>query len=282
MTRRRLPGPVSLREGPDPAAGARRRALGAGGDAARRRGRRPRGRDDRRRASSTAPRTRRSSRPSSRSTSATRSPTWSRSPRSCASAASSRRSAGRPRSRRSSSTRPPPRTSTSTSASSTRRRSCAQLIKASTEIQQEAYAGGDETPAILDRAEQRIFAITDQRVRAGLRARCATCSSPRSSTSRRCSSAQALRHRRAHRATSDLDKLTAGFQNSDLVIIAGRPVDGEDALALNIAENAAIPTGKHARAGRDLLARDEQGAAGAAPAVLAGRGARCTACAAGT
>ena len=39
---------------------------------------------------------------------------------------------------------------------------------------------------------------------------------------------------------ADLDDLTAGFQQSDLVIIAGRPSMGKTALAMNIAENAAI------------------------------------------
>ena len=38
----------------------------------------------------------------------------------------------------------------------------------------------------------------------------------------------------------ELDEMTAGFQKSDLVIIAGRPGMGKTALALNIAEHAAI------------------------------------------
>jgi replicative DNA helicase len=38
----------------------------------------------------------------------------------------------------------------------------------------------------------------------------------------------------------DLDKLTAGFQNSDLVILAARPSVGKTALALNFAQNVAI------------------------------------------
>ena len=39
---------------------------------------------------------------------------------------------------------------------------------------------------------------------------------------------------------TDLDKLTAGFQRSDLVVIAGRPSMGKTSLALNIAEYVAI------------------------------------------
>ncbi|MDL2320990.1 replicative DNA helicase [Desulfosarcina sp. OttesenSCG-928-B08] len=42
---------------------------------------------------------------------------------------------------------------------------------------------------------------------------------------------------------SRLDTLTAGLQNSDLIIIAGRPAMGKTAFALNIARNAAIETG---------------------------------------
>ncbi|RMD96973.1 MAG: replicative DNA helicase, partial [Calditrichaeota bacterium] len=37
-----------------------------------------------------------------------------------------------------------------------------------------------------------------------------------------------------------LDELTSGFQNSDLIIIAGRPSMGKTAFALNIARNAAV------------------------------------------
>jgi len=42
---------------------------------------------------------------------------------------------------------------------------------------------------------------------------------------------------------SGLDKITAGFQPSDLIIIAGRPSMGKTALALNIAQNASINHG---------------------------------------
>lgn len=42
---------------------------------------------------------------------------------------------------------------------------------------------------------------------------------------------------------TELDKLTAGFQSSDLVIIAGRPSMGKTAFALNIAQHAAVQNG---------------------------------------
>ncbi len=38
----------------------------------------------------------------------------------------------------------------------------------------------------------------------------------------------------------ELDKMTAGFQPSDLIILAGRPSMGKTAFAMNIAQNAAI------------------------------------------
>src|SRR5690606_15479420 len=38
----------------------------------------------------------------------------------------------------------------------------------------------------------------------------------------------------------DLDRMTSGFQNSDLIIVAARPSVGKTAFALNIAQNAGI------------------------------------------
>lgn len=41
----------------------------------------------------------------------------------------------------------------------------------------------------------------------------------------------------------DLDKKTAGLQNSDLIIVAGRPSMGKTTFAMNLAENAALQSG---------------------------------------
>jgi replicative DNA helicase len=42
----------------------------------------------------------------------------------------------------------------------------------------------------------------------------------------------------------DLDEYTAGFQKSELIVIAGRPSHGKTALSINIARNAAVDHGK--------------------------------------
>jgi replicative DNA helicase len=42
----------------------------------------------------------------------------------------------------------------------------------------------------------------------------------------------------------DLDRMTAGFQRSDLIIVAARPSVGKTAFALNIAQNAAVRAGE--------------------------------------
>jgi replicative DNA helicase len=41
----------------------------------------------------------------------------------------------------------------------------------------------------------------------------------------------------------DLDRMTSGFQNGDLIVVAGRPSMGKTAFALNIAENVALEGG---------------------------------------
>jgi replicative DNA helicase len=112
------------------------------------------------------------------------------------------------------------------------------LIKSAGEIQQECFAASDEPGSILDRAEQRIFAITDRRVRQGL-------VSLKELLKPAFEQIQSLYERKTlvtgvASGYDDLDRMTSGFQNGDLVIIAGRPSMGKTSLAINIAENASI------------------------------------------
>jgi len=112
------------------------------------------------------------------------------------------------------------------------------LIKGTAEIQQECFADSDESGSILDRAEQKIFAITDRRVRQGL-------VSLKELLKPAFEQIQALYERKTlvtgvPSGYEDLDKMTSGFQPGDLVIIAGRPSMGKTSLAINVAENASI------------------------------------------
>ena len=112
------------------------------------------------------------------------------------------------------------------------------LIRAASEIQQESYAGSDDTAAILDRAESRVFAITDRQVRQGF-------VQLKDLLKPAFEHIQKLFERKVlvtgvDTGYDDINKLTAGFQNADLIVIAGRPSSGKTSFSLNIAENAAI------------------------------------------
>jgi replicative DNA helicase len=113
-----------------------------------------------------------------------------------------------------------------------------RLITAANQIQQESFAASDEVANILDQAERLIFEISDTRVRKGFK-------SLKEMISPAFDYIQKLSERKV-RVTGvpsgfpDLDEMTAGFQKSDLIVIAGRPAMGKSSFAINIAENAAI------------------------------------------
>jgi len=113
-----------------------------------------------------------------------------------------------------------------------------ELITTSHEISKKALDAGDSVGSILDEAEQSIFSLTEQKdskiyqhIEPIL-----------SSTVKRIENMAANPGSiiGVPSGIIDLDKLTAGFQNGDLIILAGRPSMGKTALALTIARNAAI------------------------------------------
>ena len=113
-----------------------------------------------------------------------------------------------------------------------------QLIRASTDIAQDAYAASREADAILDSAEQKIFKISESRVSQGF-------VHIKEILKERFEEIQRVHETRVSitglpSGFIDLDSYTAGFHPSDLVIIAGRPSMGKTSFALNIAQHVGL------------------------------------------
>jgi replicative DNA helicase len=115
------------------------------------------------------------------------------------------------------------------------------LIHATHNIQQRAFEGEDGADAILDNAESSIFALAEDRVRAGL---ISVKDIVRDNFERL---ERIFREGKSITGIPtgylELDKLTSGLQPSELLILAARPSQGKTALALNLMENIAIRGG---------------------------------------
>jgi replicative DNA helicase len=115
------------------------------------------------------------------------------------------------------------------------------LIHATHNIQQRAFEGEDGADAILDNAESSIFALAEDRVKAGL--------IPVKDIVRDNFERLEKIFLEGKSITGiptgygELDKLLSGLQRSELLILAARPSQGKTALALNLAENIAIRSG---------------------------------------
>ncbi|WP_281883320.1 replicative DNA helicase [Paenibacillus sp. YYML68] len=113
-----------------------------------------------------------------------------------------------------------------------------RLIRAATQIVTNGYAGEDEVGTLLSDAEQRIMEISQARSGSGFIAikdvlmevfdKVEMLYNQKGSTT-------GIRS-----GFSDLDKMTSGFQRSDLIIVAARPSVGKTAFALNIAQNVGV------------------------------------------
>ena len=113
-----------------------------------------------------------------------------------------------------------------------------RLITLSHSISKEAYDDSQDVADILDTVEQSIFSITQNRLKGGF-------------TQINNIVVDALEKLELIRAGGgsvigvpsgllDLDDITSGFQDGDLIIIAGRPGMGKTALALSMIRNAAL------------------------------------------
>ena len=111
-----------------------------------------------------------------------------------------------------------------------------QLIHSGHDIAELGYDTATEISYLLDKAEQKIFGLTQERPQVGL--------VPISETL--IDTFQNIEIQQQGLALPglacgfyDLDALTGGFQRSDLIILAGRPSMGKTSLALNVARNIA-------------------------------------------
>ena len=112
------------------------------------------------------------------------------------------------------------------------------LITTATAIAARGYEPGQDVKDLVERAEQEIFSISDREVRPAFVRIDALLGDAFRKIDR-------LHDQRTPvtgvpTGFADLDKLTAGLQPSDLVVVGGRPSMGKTAFCLNIAEHAAL------------------------------------------
>ncbi len=119
------------------------------------------------------------------------------------------------------------------------------LIDVGAQITTSAFSSdGRESKSLLEEAERLVFAIADKGSRGG-----SGFVSVQDTLKEAMSKIEELNAFEGditgiHTGYLDFDKLTAGLQPSDLIIVAGRPAMGKTTFAMNIAEHAAIKHGK--------------------------------------
>ena len=113
-----------------------------------------------------------------------------------------------------------------------------RLIRTATNIVSDGYANAEDITSMLSDAEKKIMEISNRRSSSGF-------ISIRDVLMEVFEKVEFLYANRG--GTSgipsgfvDLDRMTAGFQRSDLIIVAARPSVGKTAFALNIAQNVGV------------------------------------------
>jgi replicative DNA helicase len=113
-----------------------------------------------------------------------------------------------------------------------------KLIETSTNIITQSYEDRGDVESFLDEAERAIFEISERRVKPSFY-------SIRDIVKESFKTIERLFEKKEFvtgvpSGFKELDRLTAGFHASDLIIVAGRPSMGKTALCLNLAQFAAI------------------------------------------
>ncbi|MFK7692312.1 replicative DNA helicase [Paenibacillus sp. HJGM_3] len=113
-----------------------------------------------------------------------------------------------------------------------------RLIRTATQIVSNGYAGGEEVSDLLSEAERKILEISNRRAGNGF-------VSIRDVLMEVFERVEFLYNHKGGATGipsgfTDLDRMTSGFQRSDLIIVAARPSVGKTAFALNIAQNVGV------------------------------------------
>jgi len=112
------------------------------------------------------------------------------------------------------------------------------LISVANSISTAGYEGTTDVADLLDRAESKIFEITSNRDQKSFSPMKDLVKSAITHIEKLFEQKQAITG--CPSGFAKFDEMTAGLQPSDLIIVAGRPSMGKTALALNMAQNAAL------------------------------------------
>jgi replicative DNA helicase len=113
-----------------------------------------------------------------------------------------------------------------------------ELIRTSSETIRDAYEESSDVFDLLDRAEKGLFSIVEGNIRKNY-------DKMHTLIKKAIEQIEVAKNRKdglsgVPSGLTALDRLTSGWQNSDLVIIAARPAMGKTALVLSMARNAAV------------------------------------------
>ncbi len=113
-----------------------------------------------------------------------------------------------------------------------------KLIESSTEILRDAYDQNGEARELCAQAEQKVFAIMDGRSAQSLHSISDVLHAAMDRMDARMRGE--LTEGAVETGLTDFDTMTGGLHNGELIILAARPSMGKTALAMNMAEHAAI------------------------------------------
>lgn len=115
-----------------------------------------------------------------------------------------------------------------------------RLISTATNIITQANNGDDNVPSLLDSAERQIMDVSERRNRSGFREIKDVLNETLSDIDRLSQQSEDITG--LPTGYREFDKMTAGLQPDNLIILAARPAVGKTAFALNIAQNVATST----------------------------------------